>query len=118
MPIETTAELLADIGAIDASLLSVPVDDLDRIHFYVIERDKLLERLRTKVKSEGPSMLDALENVRCISESTHEIRERLDGARQKLIESLQLADAQLRQIEGFRRIARRSQSGSVLSRIA
>jgi hypothetical protein len=99
----TTAELLADIGAIDANLMSLPMDDLDRMHFYVVERERLLERLRAKSGGSGRHLALPPEAMEGLGASTQEIRGRLCGVREKILESLQLADAQLRQIEGFRR---------------
>ncbi len=98
----TTADILADIGAIDANLLSLPPDELERMNFYVQERDKLLRRLESALGDNVTEARGAQEGLRIVSQRTHEIRNRIQLSREKILGSMQAADRQLQLIDGFR----------------
>lgn len=98
----TTADILADIGAIDANLLSLPLDEMDRMSFYVQEREKLLHRLEDSLESNTVTARGAQEGLRIVSQRTQEIRSRIQLSREQILESMQSADHQLRLIDGFR----------------
>lgn len=99
----TTADILADIGAIDANLLSLPIDELERMSFYVQERDKLLRRLESSLEDNLAAAQGAKEGLRVVSQRTHEIKSRIQLSREQILESMQSADRQLQLIDGFRR---------------
>jgi hypothetical protein len=98
----TTADILADIGAIDANLLSLPLDEMERMTFYVQERDKLLRRLESSLEGNITDAKGAQDGLRIVSERTQEIKSRIQLSREQILDSMQSADRQLRLIDGFR----------------
>jgi hypothetical protein len=98
----TTADILADIGAIDANLLSLPIDELERMGFYVQERDKLLRKLESSLEDNYAAAQGAKEGLCIVSQRTQEIKSRIQLSREQILESMHSADRQLRLIDGFR----------------
>lgn len=98
----TTADILADIGAIDANLLSLPLDELERMSFYVQEREKLLRQLETALADNLAAARGAQEGLRLVGQRTQEIKSRIQLSRERILDTMQTADRQLRLIDGFR----------------
>ncbi len=92
-----TADLLADIGAIDANLMSLPIGELERMEFYVAEREKLLRLLEALVREEP----EPSPGLHVVADSTRVLRAKLNSTREKMLLSIQQADTTLRQLRGF-----------------
>lgn len=102
------ADLLADIGAIDAHLMTMPMDEVERMQTYVEERTKLLGLLKAKIdkaKQAGEADLaGATENrqLTLVARNTALMKSRMEASRQGILTSLQLAEQSLKQFEGYR----------------
>jgi hypothetical protein len=95
-----TADLLADIGAVDASLMSLPLEDIERMQFFVEQRDRLLAQLSEALPhaSASPSNLIELEEIR---RRTFVLSGRLNASRELVLDSLRQVGESLQALQGY-----------------
>jgi hypothetical protein len=107
-----TADLLADIGAIDAHLLSLPLEELEQMEFYVGEREKLLRLLGALEAENREAASENLANLRVVGDETRQLHSKLRLTRERVLQEMQDADRRLKQLNGLGRQSGGEKSGS------
>jgi predicted nucleic acid-binding Zn-ribbon protein len=126
----SVADLLSDIGAIDANLMSLAPEEMERIHFYVEERERLLRTIKARIEERPVEAEGTRQGLFLVKNRTKELQQKLSMNRAKILGSMQAADAELRRLDSIHQFLsaetegkapatnyRVSEAGQLISRI-